>query len=249
MSRLSMFELYDTVILSRVVRAFRSAEGDHAALVELVTRAEEPRYSKTRAATLRKSLVRLRELQAPELLVEDARRTLEPRALLLERLAEGHALREWELYSLAARDKRPLPRKYTTIEWLLDEAGRREGPPVVSDDGWIPEFRASTPSVREALFGAGPLLVDGRPTLGQERAWVLDVAAATTTRRLIEDLLTRVPPPLEEYRTWYRHLHALEFTMNADRPVPDDGPLAWDYARSLTQAAREATSMASMLRT
>ncbi len=249
MSTLSVFELYDFALLVRLVRAFRAARGDREALAKLVTEAQEPRLPKARDAYLRKALARLRELSTPDPLVENARRAIEPRALLLERLAKMQSFDEWEIYPLAARDERAIPNSYTTIEWLVDDDARRRGPTPEMTVGWIAGFCATTPRAREALFGGGPLMVDGIPTIGQDRAWVLDTTAVGATRQLLEELVRKPPPPLDEYRVWYPHLNAMSFTMDESRAVPNDGRLAWEYAHTLTTAARAIASLIAMLRT
>jgi hypothetical protein len=248
MSRLAEFHLYDQPVLEGLVRGFRRARGDHKALAGLIGAAKEPRFPKARAAHLRQVLARYRELGAPDVVVRNCRREAEPRAFLLERIANGDVIAEWEVLDLALRAKRQIPAAFDTIGWLADDATRNAKPTPDLRDGWVHAFSVKTPAVREALYASKALHVDDVPVLGADRLWVHSVSDLPRIRGFFEALLLRPPPPIEDYRDWYPHLHAMEFSMDDTRAVPDPGPLAWQYARELASAARAIASVVRMLR-
>ena len=248
-SRLAEFHLYDIAVLTSLTTQFREARGKKRALRRLVEHAEEPRFAAARDRDLRATLKRFRALKAPELLIENCRRELEPRAFLLERLEErGQPLAEWELYDLALRSKKAIPAEFDFVEWLADHDARTRGPTPDMTDGWVQPFSSTAPGVRDALFGSKRLDVGGVPTLGADRCWVHDLAALARARRFFEALVELSPPPLEQYRRWYPHLHAMRFAMGDNEKVPADGPLAWEYATELAAARRAITRVVSMLK-
>lgn len=247
MSRLAEFHLYDQPLLESLVRDFRKASGDRGALAKLVGETCEPRFSKARAGQLRTALARYRELDAPDVLILNCRREIEPRALLLERIHDGEVIAEWEVLDLALRAKRQIPAALDMIGWLADDAVRSAMPTPALRDGWVHSFSVGTPAVREALFASKPLCVDEVPVLGAERLWAHAVSDLARIREFFAALLLRPPPPIEEYRGWYPHLHAMAFAVDDARAVPEPGPLAWEYACELARASRAIASLVRML--
>lgn len=247
MSRLEEFHLYDQTALETLVSAFRQAQGNQRALRELVQNAAEPHWPRALKDKLRARLKRLREMDAPEMLIENHRRQIEPRRFLLERLRQGEAIEEWELFDLALRAKKQIPAQYSFIGWIADIEGRRADPNSEMNDLYIEPFSSTNAVVREALFGSKELHIGDRATLGGERQWVHSAADLPGVRRFFEELLERPPPPREDYRRWYLPLNAHRLHGAPETQVPGDGPLAWAYANELAQAARAIRGLVTML--
>ena len=247
MSRLTEISLFDKETLEALVLGFRRAAGDPKALRRLLDEAEEPHLPAARKRALAAELARFRELDAPPIIIEKCRRELAPRALLRERLRRGEARAEWEIVDLALRGKKPIPSAYAFVTWIADHEARRCGPTPEMSDGWTHGFSATDPGVREAMFGARVLEIGGVATLGADRGWVHDLPALREVRRFFEGLLTAAPPPVDEYRRWYPHLHAMEFCTVEDARVPEDGSLGWQYASELATAARAIRAMIALL--
>ncbi len=248
MSRLTELGLFDKETLEGLVLGFRRAAGDPRALRRLLDQAEEPPLPVARKQALSAELARFRALNAPPIVIENCRRELAPRALLRERIRRGESLAEWEILPLALRGKKPIPDgAYSFITWVADHEARRRGPTPEMSDGWTHSFSATDPAVREAMFGARALEIGGVATLGADRGWVHDVPALPGVRRFFEGLLAAAPPPLDDYRRWYPHLHSMEFCTVDDAQVPEDGPLGWKYASELAVAARAIRAMIAVL--
>lgn len=248
MSHMEEMELYDEAALGALVRGFRRAEGDRRAIEKLVRDARTPRPSRAQQAKLRADLDKLRSIEAPKIILASRVREVDPHAYLLDRLTWEEPIEEHEVHYLALREKRPFPPQHGFITWLADREARRAGPTPDMREGWIHGLSVTSPMVREALFGAETLVVDGIEIFAPDRAWVHATASLPAVRRFLEGLLHTAPPPLDEYQRWYPHLHAMRFSLSDEAAVPAEGPLAWDYAGALADAARAIRAMVSMLK-
>jgi hypothetical protein len=114
-------------------------------------------------------------------------------------------------------------------------------------DPWVDGFSVTTPSVREAMFGARDLVIRGTHILGADRGRVHDVASIPAVREFFERCLIFPPPPLADYRRWYPHLHAMNF-VETDAATPSGGVLEWEYASELAAAARSIRAIVAMLK-
>jgi len=249
MSRLAEFHLFDQVLLTKLVAGHRQAAGAPAALALLLSSVPERRHLAAQRKRLEGQLQRLKSIDAPALMIDSAEQDLAPRARLQRRLAAGEPVLEAELADLARTGTKPMPAAYDFIEWLADDDARAAGPGPELSDGWLHNFSAATADVREALFGARPLLIDGIAVLGGPRTCVHDVADLPRIRGFFEAILQERPPDLDAFRRWYLHLNADRFSLSAEpHATPAPGPLAWELATSLATARHDIESMVRMFR-
>lgn len=229
MSHLQQLVAYDQGLLDQAL-----AGSDARQLIDTFKPWSSP---ETKAAAA--LLLRLIELQAPDVIIENTRFRADPHGFIAEQLRRGEVPERDLLIELARRTVLPMktsPDTWQQARWVADAEAR-----VVVEEHEHWPFITGAPGAAAvaAVFEGAPL--DGIRRI--HRLESLDAFAA-----FFERLLQQAPPPLDEYRRWYRALHSERFALIDGERVPDDGALAWDYARFLSVIGRDVARIARFAR-
>ena len=158
---------YDLAFLSRLIEAFEEGKkrGSWQVLKETIRKIKPPSKAPKARAQIESELRRLRELGAPDAIVENMEYDLDPVRYLLRKLqsSDGECSRE-QVCALAARDQCDVPdATLSYLVWLLAPETIRldaewwtmiEGPPP--ERIYIPMKESATYT---ALFGSGRLRI------------------------------------------------------------------------------------------
>lgn len=238
MSHIESVVAYDLEILEPLIRAQRAAVKSPKARGELRGLiSSAPQWTSPDRKKAGRELSRLHALGAPGGVVAMARLRADPVTYLLEELDAKRVPPDHEVAAVAWRGEMPLYTPYHHLCWVADTpAGRM----VLNEMDEYPfVVPASTEPMAPELAGTSELAVDGHviqglrsPGTGASTRVLHRPEALGGVISFLEGVLTREPPALDSYRTWYRNLHADVFT-TTDASVPEAGRLVWDYARFL----------------
>ncbi len=231
MSHLQQLVAYDQALLDQALT------GEDAG--RLIEEARPWSSPETKAAAA--SLLRLIEIRAPEVIIENTRFRADPRGFVIEQCRRGEVPERSRLIELARRTVLPLktsPNTWQQARWVADAAARV----VIEEHEYWPFITAAAGDAAVAAIFTGTPLDENR---GIHRLEALEDVAA-----FFERLRKEAPPHLDEYRRWYRALHSHRFAvaMDDEERVPDDGALAWDYASFLSVIERDAVRVARFAR-